>query len=87
MEQKRVLISISNQNVHWNDHLLVLQKVSLEANDLSSCFMPIALGKIGNVCFILLLRVQKQSLLMQMLAVIPIEFPTFAIEHGHDFTH
>lgn len=51
MEQKRVLISISNQNVHWNDHLLVLQKVSSEVNDLSSCFMSIATGKIGKVLF------------------------------------
>lgn len=31
--------------------LYVLQKVSSEVNDLSSCFMSIAAGKIGKVLF------------------------------------
>ena len=48
--------------------------------------MSIAAGKIWEVCFILLLGVYKQSFAMQMPAIIPVESPTFAIEHVHYFT-
>lgn len=48
--------------------------------------MSIAAGKIWEVCFILLFRIYKQSLTMQMLAIIPIDSPTFATEHVHSFT-
>lgn len=48
--------------------------------------MSIAAGKIWEVGFILLLRIYKQSFTMQMLAIIPIESPTLAIEHVHSFT-
>lgn len=78
--------SISNQSVYWSDHLLVLQKVSLEVNYLSSWFMSIAAGKIGEFCFILLLGFHKQPFTMQMLATILTDFPTFATEHVHYYT-
>lgn len=81
MEQERFLISISNQNVHWSDHLPVIQKVGLEVNYLRSCFVSIAAGKIWEV-FYFVLRGYKQSFKTKMLTIIPKESPAFAIEHA-----